>query len=396
MRFVKMDTQDLKRVTLLDILCLFYGVLLGFYAGICKQCNYEHEVQCTTQGNGLFNSGAKQINYDRSELLRWAKYRKLTGFSNEDINMIKLLNLRQSFRGKKGNKRTKWDFNRGVHHELLCALPKEKIKYENSKLLTVATANCQSIYNKIEELLATMIEDNIDICVINETWFNDNEASKRKLEEVKAILKQAEYMMLNINRPRRGGGVGIIYRQNLQIKQLDGSLQDALEIGRWKLTIANKAIHIMGIYHPPKSKTNNSTMNKFHEELSDYLTDNINNYEELIIMGDTNIHYDSKTNHETIAFEELLDSFGLQQLINCPTHNQVIVLTTLSSKITVNWRYVNQLPYGKFQTIGWSHVLYPSLSLRSQGKNADIGKSKICTQRRWVKIYKPWSGPVMK
>ena len=166
-----------------------------------------------TQRNGLHNSGVKQINYDRSELLRWVKYRKLTGFTNEDINRIKLLNLRQSFRGKKGNKRTKWDVNRGVHHELLCALPKEKIKYENSKLLTVATANCQSIYNKIEELLATMIEDNIDICVINETWFNDNDASKRKLEEVKAILKQAEYMILNINRPRRGGGVCIIYRQ---------------------------------------------------------------------------------------------------------------------------------------------------------------------------------------
>ena len=96
-----MDTQDLKRVTLLDILCLFYGVLLGFYAGICKQCNYEQKLQCTTQGNGLSNSEAKHINYDRSELLRWAKHMKLTGFSNEDIKRIKLLNLRQSFRGKK-------------------------------------------------------------------------------------------------------------------------------------------------------------------------------------------------------------------------------------------------------------------------------------------------------
>ena len=46
---------------------------------------------------------------------------------------------------------------------------KKKIKYEHSKLITVATANCQSIHNKIEELLATMIEDKIDICVITET-----------------------------------------------------------------------------------------------------------------------------------------------------------------------------------------------------------------------------------
>ena len=61
-------------------------------------------------------------------------------------------------------------------------------------------------------------------------------------------------------------------------------------------------------------------MNLFFEELSDYLTENINDYEELIIMGDTNVHYDSKTNYETIGFEELLYSLGLQQLVNCPTH----------------------------------------------------------------------------
>ena len=61
-------------------------------------------------------------------------------------------------------------------------------------------------------------------------------------------------------------------------------------------------------------------MNLFFEELSDYLTESFNSYEELIIMGDANIHYDSKTNYETKAFKELLYSFGLQQLVNCPTH----------------------------------------------------------------------------
>ena len=158
-----------------------------------------------------------------------------------------------------------------------------------------------------------MIEDKIDICVINETWFNESEESKRKLVEVKAILKWTGYIILNIDRLRRGGVVGIIYRQNFQIKQLDGLVQHALEVD-------SKAFHIMGIYHPPKSISNNLTMNLFFEELSDYLTENVINYEELITMGDTNIHYDSKTNYETIAFEELLYSFGLQQLVNCPTH----------------------------------------------------------------------------
>ena len=59
-------------------------------------------------------------------------------------------------------------------------------------------------------------------------------------------------------------------------------------------------------------------MNLFFEELSDYLTENINKYEELIILGDTNIHYDLKINYDTNAFEEGLYCFELQQLINCP------------------------------------------------------------------------------
>ena len=130
-----MDTLGLKGVAVFDILCLVYGVFLGLYVRICKQCNYEYfkqqEVQYTTQDNGTSNSVVQPIKYDRSELLSWANYRKLSGFSNDDIKRMKLLNLKQSFRGKKGKKRTEWDFSRGVHHELLCGLPKEKIKYEN-------------------------------------------------------------------------------------------------------------------------------------------------------------------------------------------------------------------------------------------------------------------------
>ena len=108
-------------------------------------------------------------------------------------------------------------------------MPKKKIKYENSKLLTVATENSQSNYNKIEELLATLIEDKIDICVINEMWFNEGEDSKRKLAEVMNILKEAGHIILNIDGPKRVE-VGIIYRQNFKIKQLDGLVLAALEL----------------------------------------------------------------------------------------------------------------------------------------------------------------------
>ena len=56
----------------------------------------------------------------------------------------------------------------------------------------------------------------------------------KDLAEVKAILKQAGYIIINTDRPRRGGEVGIIYRQNHHIKQLDGLVLDAVEMGLWK------------------------------------------------------------------------------------------------------------------------------------------------------------------
>ena len=106
-----MDTPGFKEITIFDILCLFYGVLLGFYVGMCKQFNYgylkQQGEQYTAQDNGMkirqtFNSVVQPIKYDRSDLISWEKYMKLSGFSNEDIKNIKLINLKQSFRGKKG------------------------------------------------------------------------------------------------------------------------------------------------------------------------------------------------------------------------------------------------------------------------------------------------------
>ena len=37
-----MDIPGFKGLTLFDILCSYYGVSLGFYVGICNQCNYGY------------------------------------------------------------------------------------------------------------------------------------------------------------------------------------------------------------------------------------------------------------------------------------------------------------------------------------------------------------------
>ena len=89
-----MDVPGFKDLTIFDILCLFHGVLFGFYVGICKQCNYgylkQQGVQYTAQDSGMiirqsFNSIEQTIKYDRSDLLSWDKYRK------EAVSHMKIL-----------------------------------------------------------------------------------------------------------------------------------------------------------------------------------------------------------------------------------------------------------------------------------------------------------------
>ena len=96
------DILGFKGLTLFDILSSYYRGLLGFYVGICNQCNHGHFKQgirqYTAQDNGkamrqTSNSIVQAIKYDRSYLLSWAKYQKLSGFSNDDIKRIKLLDL---------------------------------------------------------------------------------------------------------------------------------------------------------------------------------------------------------------------------------------------------------------------------------------------------------------
>ena len=39
---IYMGIPGFKRLTLFDILCTYYGFVLGFYVGICNQCNYGY------------------------------------------------------------------------------------------------------------------------------------------------------------------------------------------------------------------------------------------------------------------------------------------------------------------------------------------------------------------
>ena len=69
------------------------------------------------------------------------------------------------------------------------------------------------------------------------------------------------------------------------------------------------------VYRPPK-------LNKdFIREFSEFLADVVPKYDKLLVCGDFNIHVCCPSNPLALDIKALLNSFGLNQCVEGPTHH---------------------------------------------------------------------------
>lgn len=79
-------------------------------------------------------------------------------------------------------------------------------------------------------------------------------------------------------------------------------------------------VKLIIIYRPPYSRAHPISIRTFLKELTDYLESVILCRDSILITGDINIHVDDPTNDESLKFLDLLESMGLEQHVNEPTH----------------------------------------------------------------------------
>ena len=73
--------------------------------------------------------------------------------------------------------------NMGVHKEIFMLLIRKIFDNTYNSKITNATANCKTINNKIDEMLLSMYSEEIDICMLTETWIKD-QTTLDKLEQI--------------------------------------------------------------------------------------------------------------------------------------------------------------------------------------------------------------------
>ena len=116
------------------------------------------------------------------------------------------------------------------------------------------------------------------------------------------------------------------HKSHYPVQELEKGNTITIEYAVWKIEIKNKSLHVIGIYHPPPNAQDNATNNMFLDEITELLTALIPKYNNLIIMGDFNMHIDDITNAENLIFNDTMEALGLLQQVRTPTHMQGNIL----------------------------------------------------------------------
>ena len=102
------------------------------------------------------------------------------------------------------------------------------------------------------------------------------------------------------------------------------------------LSWSSTVMMLFAVYRPPPSTENELTSRLFLQEFSTYLeaVPTVSQY--LVMVGDFNVHVDDMEKRETQLLTEMLDTIGLQQHVQGPTHVKGHTLDLLISRKSQN------------------------------------------------------------
>ena len=182
--------------------------------------------------------------------------------------------------------------------------------------LKFSTLNARSIRNKTLIIKDFVVDYDVDITAITETWLRDN-GDDLIIRE----LCPTGYKL--VHKPRiscTGGGVGFLYKENIAIEHITYHSEfrsfECLDV----TFASSNDIRTLVIYRPPCSTVNGLSVNLFLDEFSTLLEEVVISTSEFLILGDFNFHIDDKNDIHTKQFMDIIESFNCKQLVTQATH----------------------------------------------------------------------------
>ena len=198
----------------------------------------------------------------------------------------------------------------------------------NSKNISCGLINIQSVGNKTIKMRNMINEQNIDICMISETWLSNSIADSSKIKE----LTPKSHNFLHVPREDQiGGGVAIIISKSYsQVTLRNQNKFKSFEHIDCTIGIRNKNLRIITLYRPPRK-----SKRLFLDEFS-LLLDSLNGLNNVLICGDFNLHMNDVGDGYVAEFLELLDAHDLFNSVSKPTSSSNNIIDLVISHKQLN------------------------------------------------------------
>ena len=188
-----------------------------------------------------------------------------------------------------------------------------------ARFVNFCLLNARSINNKTTIIKDFVVENNIDLLGLTETWLQSDADNELIIRD----LCPSGYSFHHVPRPgsTRGGGVGLLFRSSFNLKLQP--LKKFLSFEYMDLLLSSTVglkLRVIIVYRPPPSTLNGLTPSLFLDEFSTFLEHYIADPGGILLVGDFNIHVDTCSSQHSTEFLQLLDSFNLTQHTHGSTH----------------------------------------------------------------------------
>ena len=176
---------------------------------------------------------------------------------------------------------------------------------------------CWNVWSMLSEekcsnVLQVLMDNDIQVACISETWFDSKNGTFTN-----SIKTLGFELIHGYREDQRGGGTAILYKNTLKVKPGEASSTKYTSFEFSYLTLNNSASKILlGCIYRKKEQP----CSLFVDELETFIDEIFQKGDTIIIVGDFNVWVDVQEDKEAIMLLNLMNGYGLTQLIHESTH----------------------------------------------------------------------------
>ena len=199
--------------------------------------------------------------------------------------------------------------------------PCDTRKPSSSRSLKIGHVNARSLIPKLDQILKTVLDNDLDILCLTETWLTETVSDR--------ILVFPGYKLLRRDRPlsdrlrsrtaktNRGGGVAILCRESLKCVALPiVSSEETCESLWVTVSGGGRCSATVGVMYRPPSYLSSDSLAVIHDQLREAAAIG----KPLFCLGDFNIDLLRPDSPAVRHYTSILSDLNLFQLVKTPTH----------------------------------------------------------------------------